>query len=409
MNWLKITAILLVFSLAAGCIIGCNLLSPAVPSGTTGYSAQSSDITSTPTTAPHTQPSTEVPTEIPTEIPTEVPTQPPTEPPTAPPTEGPTQPSTEPLPPEPWSSQDVTIGQEIPGITAKKAFVFDCGSQEYLYMKSEYNAKIYPASITKLMNVYTALQYVELDDVITVDRGMVYLVPPDTSMAGLYEGDQLTVHNVILAALVASGSDAAHILGVYTGRIIANDPKLPAQEAENVFVEAMNRQAAEMGLINTHFVNCDGYTDYYHYTCMADLVVIAQRCLNTPTIRDIVRCAKVTLTYANGKTRQLVTTNYLLRDTSSFYRSEACGLKTGTTNAAGACVLSAFWVNDRYILIGVFQCPTYNSRYKNATKLFDLFKSHTPQEPAPSEPTEPVPEPTEPVPEPTIESVPVTT
>jgi len=402
-TWLKLTLILLVFSIAAGCILGGSILTQTDP--TIATTIPGTSLITFPTTQPSTQVTTEPVTEPPTEIPTEAPTETPTEPPTEPEPPVTTAP-TEPLPPEPWASQDVTIGKEIPGITAKKAFVFDCGSQEYLYMKSEYNAKIYPASITKLMNVYTALQILELDTVITVDKGMMNLVPGDTSKAALYEGDRLTVHNVILATLVASGSDAAHILGVSAGRVLANDPNLPAQDAENVFVEEMNRMAAQMGLINTHFVNCDGYTDYYHYTCMADLVVIAKHCLATPIIRDTVRCANVTLTYANGKTRQLVTTNYLLRSTSSFYRSEACGLKTGTTNAAGACLLSAFWVDDRYILIGVFQCPTYNSRYQNATKLFDLFKSYVPEAPEPSDPTEPT---TEPTAEPSTEPIPTTT
>ena len=204
---------------------------------------------------------------------------------------------------------------------------------------------------------------------------MSSLVPADTSNAGFYAGDKMTVYNDILGTLVSSGSDAAHILAVSAGRVLANDPNLSAQEAEDRFVEEMNRQVVNLGLINTHFVNCDGYTDYYHYTCMADLVTIATHVLNTPTMRDIICNYQVKMYYADGRHRTLTTTNYLLNPKSSFYRAEARGMKTGTTNAAGACLLSAFWVNDRYILIGVFQGPTFNSRYQSATKLFDYFKA----------------------------------
>jgi len=399
MNFRQLFAIVLTVAIVLTCLSGC----PAAPATPTTQPTQiTTDPSTLPTTLP-TEPSTEPSTVPPTEEATEPSTEPVTETPTDDPTEPkPTQPPTEPTeppPPEPWSSQTVYIGPDIPGMTVKKAFVFDCSSETYLYQKSELDAKLYPASITKLMNVYTALKILDLDTVITVDAGMMSIVPGDTSKAGFYAGDKMTVYNVILGTLVASGSDAAHILGVSAGRVLAGDPNLPAQDAENLFVEEMNRQVEYLGLINTHFVNCDGYTDYYHYTCMADLVTIATNCLNIPTIRDTVCNHKIKMYYADGRYRTFTSTNYLLNPKSSFYRAEAQGLKTGTTNAAGACLLSAFWVNGRYILIGVFQGPTFNSRYQCATKLFDYFKDTPVSEPTdPSEP--PTEEPTE---EPTLE------
>lgn len=408
----QLAAILLSVVIVLSCFTGCPA-APASPSTEATLTTDPSTQPTTPATEPSTEPSTEPPTVPPTEEPTAEPTSEPTEEPTTEPTTKPTNPTepTEPLPPEPWSSQTVYIGPDLSGISVKKAFVYDCSSETYLYQKSELNAKLYPASITKLMNVYTALKILELDTVITVDAGMMSLVPGDTSKAGFYAGDKMTVYNVILGTLVASGSDAAHILAVSAGRVLADDPDLPAQDAENLFVEEMNRQVEYLGLINTHFVNCDGYTDYYHYTCMADLVTIATHCLNIPTIRDTVCNHKVKMYYADGRYRTFTSTNYLLNPNSSFYRAEAQGMKTGTTNAAGACLLSAFWVNGRYILIGVFQGPTFNSRYQCATKLFDYFKDTpvteptNPSEPPTEEPTEePSTEPsTEPTAEPTIE------
>jgi D-alanyl-D-alanine carboxypeptidase len=128
-------------------------------------------------------------------------------------------------------------------------------------------------------------------------------------------------------------------------------------------------------------------------------------------MRDIICNYQVKMYYADGRHRTLTTTNYLLNPKSSFYRAEARGMKTGTTNAAGACLLSAFWVDGRYILIGVFQGPTFNSRYQSATKLFDYFKAELtapttePSVPPTEEPTQaPTTEPTvEPTLEPTIE------
>jgi len=393
MKWFKLTAVLLILSIALSCLGPSNAV--FIPENTTLSTEPSLSVppTTEETSEPTTIPTTEVTQEPTTEATTEATTEPPTEPQTQPETEPETKPTkpkpTEPTLTEPWSSQEVTIGQNISGITAKKAFVYDCETRSYLYMKSEADAKLYPASITKLMNVYTALKYLQKDTVVTVDEGMLSIVPHDTSKAGLYKGQQLTVENLIKGVLVASGSDAAHIMGVFAGRVITGNPNLPAQEAEDAFVVEMNNQARTLGLVNTHFVNCDGYTDYYHYTCMADLVTIASMCLDTPLIRDTVKHHQVTMTFTNGKSRTLTSTNHLLRPNSAYYRSEACGMKTGTTNAAGACLLSVFHVNGRYMIIGVFGCPTYNSRYNNAVKLFDTFKSYTPPvvEPDVTEPT----------------------
>lgn len=405
MHFKKHIAFFLTLVFVLGCLTGCPVAPDAPSTPTTEITDPSTNPTTLPT-GPSTEPSTEPATEESTEpssepVTEETTTEPSTEPA---PTNPPTQP-TEPPPPEPWSSQTVYIGPSLSGISAKKAFVYDCSTATFLYQKSELDAKLYPASITKLMNVYTALKILDLNTVVTVDAGMIGLVPGDTSKAGFYAGNRMTVYNVILGTLVASGSDAAHILAVSAGRVLANDPGLPAQDAENLFVEEMNRQVAALGLVNTHFVNCDGYTDYYHYTCMADLITIATHCLNIPTVRDIVCNYQVKMSYADGKTRTLTSTNHLLRQSSAYYRSEAVGLKTGTTNAAGACLLSAFLVDGRYVLIGVFQCPTYNSRYDCATKLFDYFRPSLSIDPSePSEPTDPSEEPTEePSVDPTIE------
>lgn len=363
-------------------------------------------LSTTPTeaTAPTTSSTTE-----PTTEPTTVPTT--TEPETQPSEETTTAPATEPAEPptiltEPYSSTNITIGPEVEGISAKKAFVYDCEARSFLYMKSEADAKIYPASITKLMNAYVALKYLNPNDILTMTAEILSIVPSDTSKAYIYSGDRFTVENVLKATLLPSGSDAAHLLAVSAGRVIANNPYLSAQRAEDAFVAEMNRQAASMGLVNTHFVNCDGYTNYYHYTCMADLVTIATACLDTPLIRDTVRCTFATLYYVDGRSRTIGSTLSLLQPSSIYYREEARGLKTGTTAAAGACLLSAFWSNDRYILVGVFQCSDNSVRCSNAITLFETFADTTPPvtEPDPTDPTTvpPTETTTEPTTEPTV-------
>ncbi len=354
MKLVRLIAVLLLLSICLPLLTGGSALTPPVE-----LHAPTSPTQPTQPTLPATEPATEPPTQPPTAPPTEPPTQPPTEP-------GPT------LPPEP--TLEVTFGDEIPGISAQMAFVYDRTSQEFLYIKSELDAKLYPASITKLMNVYTALQHLDKDTVITVDADMLALVPIDTSRAKLQDGDTMTLENLIKGVLLSSGSDAAHILAVAVGRAVSGIPDLPAQDAESYHVALMNEQVLSSGMIHTHFANCDGYPDENHYTCMADLVTLAELCLNTPLIQNTVKKGYDRMYFTNGSSRRVVSTNLLLRTSSAYYTREACGLKTGTSNAAGACLLSVFRLGDRELIIGVFGCPTFYSRYDNALKLFRTYK-----------------------------------
>lgn len=345
-------------------------------------------------------------------LPTE-PTDPPaseppvTEPPVSePPTEttGPAAPP-EYYPPEPPFSTAVTVGSYIPGITAQKAFVYDFDTRSFLYMKGEADAKVYPASITKLMNAYTAVQLFEPDDVLTMDRDTYNITPKDTSLAGIYAGNQMTFRTALQAMLIPSGSDAAHLIAVSGGRKLAGDPTMGAQAAEDRFVEEMNRQVELLGLANTHFVHADGYQNYYHYTCMADLAIIARAVIEIPLIRDTVKMPSMTLTLLNNsETATRISTNLMLRPTR-YYHEEACGMKTGTTTAAGSCLLSLFKTGERYVLIGVFHADSNYARYDNAEILFQKFvKGNPPVVPEP--PVEPdVSEP--PVSEPPVSEPPV--
>ncbi len=374
MKVLRLTAVLLVLAVGLSLLSGSmgaekpeQLLVPAEETAATVPAAQETTLATQETILVTQEPT--ILTQPPTEAPTEPETQPSAEPETV-------QTQATEAATEPPSTQNVNIGPEIAGITAKKAFVYDCEARTYLYMKSEPTAKLYPASITKLVNVYTAVQFLDREAVVTVEADMLALVPIDASKIDLKEGKMLTVENLIKGVLVSSGSDAAHVLAVFAARVYYEDPEMPAQEAEDRYVELMNRQVERMGMINTFFVNCDGYPSYEHYTCMADLTILARRCLETPLIFDTVSNGYLRMYFTDGTSRRLASTNLLLRSSSDFYCREACGLKTGTSNDAGACLLSVFRVEERYIIVGVFGCPTFYSRYDNALKLFRSFRSY---------------------------------
>lgn len=267
--------------------------------------------------------------------------------------------------------QIVTLGQEVPNIGATKAFVYDCATREFLYMKNNAYTKLYPASITKLMTAYVALQYLSPDTLITIDEELFSVIVFDSSVTGLVPGDETTVESLLYAAIMTSGSDATHALAMAAGKAIAQDTDLGVFGAVSVFLEEMNRQAEEMGMVNTHFTNCDGYPNYYHYSCMADLALLAEKCLENPLILKVMSTHITYIPFTDGRTMYLSNGNWMLHSNYIYYREECVGMKNGTTDQAGYCILSAFRRGDSFVVLGVFQCNSIEDRLEQTLRLYD--------------------------------------
>ena len=144
----------------------------------------------------------------------------------------------------------------------------------------------------------------------------------------------MTVEDLLKALIVASANDAA----VVFAEAIA--------VTEEAFVEKMNQKAQELGLVNTHFVNCTGFDEEGHYTCAQDVATMARE-LMTKHGEEITRYSTIWMDSIRGGQFQLANTNKLVR----FYEG-ATGLKTGSTDAAGYC-LSATAERDGMELIAV--------------------------------------------------------
>ena len=255
-------------------------------------------------------------------------------------------------------------------LTAQRYFVYDVRTGQYLQQKGNLQDKLYPASITKLLSVYVLLQYMDPDDTVVVGDAMT-LVQPDSSLANLKEGDQLTVGQLIEAMMLPSGNDAAQTAAVAAGRLISGNSALAPAEAAQVFVDEMNKQAVALGMIGSHFVTADGFHDDNHYTTMSDLTVLAEKVLADPVIVGYTSKIQDSVTL-QGRTEEWKNTNALLRPGYEAYIPATIGLKTGYTGEAGSCLISAFFMEDRLLLIGVFGCPAYTEdRYLDTAELFN--------------------------------------
>ena len=254
-------------------------------------------------------------------------------------------------------------------LLATQYFVYDCKAQEFSVISGGQSDRIYPASITKLATALIAMEHLEQDDVIEVDD-VLDLVAWGSSVAELQEGDTLSVGQLVEAMLLPSGNDAAYVLAAAAGREIAGDSGLPASEAVSTFMFVMNGRAAELGMTGSHFVNPDGIHDGEHYMTFSDLAVLGRLAMENETIMRYANIVqqKVEL---HGEEVKWKNTNALIDPVSEYYCPYAVGLKTGQTPSAGSCLLSAFRMDSRELIIGVFGCPEVDDRFDDTLQLFN--------------------------------------
>ena len=268
---------------------------------------------------------------------------------------------------------ELTTQSDIHTLTGTHAFVYDCSADFLLYTHGDQSQSFAPASLTKLFTAQTALQYLDPAAIVTVGVEVTW-IHPHSSVAWLKEGHRLTVEMLIQGMLMQSGNDAAYTLAVAAGRSIAGDADMDARSALNTFMVRMNEDILSWGLTDTHLVTPDGIDAEGHITTVADLMSISKLAMQSPIISCYAAMDKATVTFVSGESCTWSSTNWLLNPQSDYYCPAACGLKTGSTSNAGNCVVSLFYANGRYLLIGVLGCPSYGTRFADALQLYVLYR-----------------------------------
>lgn len=238
-------------------------------------------------------------------------------------------------------------------VDAKAAILVNVDSGTVLYDKNA-DQKSYPASTTKLMTALTVLQTMHVTDVVTVGDE-VEMIAADSSKAGFTKGQVVSVQELLEGLLISSGNDAAYILAKATGKEIlenniANEgKKFTSAQCVQRFIFEMNKNVRDMELENTRFTSPDGYDDSEQYTTASDLSKIAIEAYENETIRDICNSANK---YSKTLNRTWKSTNELINKKSDYYYENCVGLKTGSTDLAGKCLVSVA-KNDNSTCISV--------------------------------------------------------
>lgn len=248
----------------------------------------------------------------------------------------------------------------LPDLQAPHACVMEVSTGEILYEKDA-DAKIHPASVTKIMTILLIFETLESGK-LTLDQEVVTSAHAK-SMGGsqvfLEEGERQTVETLLKCIIIASGNDAAVTMAEQIGG------------SEEGFVGRMNERAAELGMENTHFVDCCGLTDSAeHYTSARDVARMSRELLlHFPQVVEYSDIWMEDITHVTAKGSSVFT----LTNTNKLLRSfDGCdGLKTGSTSYAKYC-LSATARRDGIRLISVVMtAPDSKTRFAEAGKLLN--------------------------------------
>lgn len=257
-------------------------------------------------------------------------------------------------------------------VNAEAAVLVDLKTKSILYGKNM-NEKRSPASTTKLMTALTVLQVMNLNDVVTIGNE-VNMIAADSSKAGFSKGQVTTVEELLNGMLICSGNDAAYILAKATGEAIFNNnianegKKFTEAQCVERFVLEMNKNVRDMELENTHFTSPDGYDEKNQYTTASDLSKIAIEAYGNETIAKI--CSRQSYTSETLK-RTWTNTNELLNKNSDFYYKYCVGLKTGSTDGAGKCLVCAGKKDDTECISVVLGESSDEHRFKDAKTLLE--------------------------------------
>ena len=247
-------------------------------------------------------------------------------------------------------------GAAEPDVSAPSAILMEEATGEVLYEKNAHE-RLAPASVTKIMTLLLVMEALESgrigwDDTVTASAAAA---AKGGSQIYLEENEQLPLEEMLKSVVISSANDCATALAEH----IAG--------SESAFVQMMNERAAELGMTDTHFVNCTGLDDEpdaaEHLTTAYDIALMSRELLKHEEIKKYTTIWMDTV--RNGEFG-LSNTNKLVR----FYDGTT-GLKTGYTSAAGHCLSASAKRGGMELIAVVLHCDSSPHRFESAKALLN--------------------------------------
>ena len=258
-----------------------------------------------------------------------------------------------------------TIKQEViqttsnitdnPKLDSRIALVYDRASGRILFDKNG-NKTTPMASTTKIMTAIIVVENSNLSDIVTIDSKSA---GTGGSRLGLKKNDKITVNDLLYGLMLRSGNDAAVALAIHVGGSVEG------------FAELMNKKAKELNLTSTHFMVPHGLDMDGHYTTAYELAKMADYALKNEKLKAIVSTKTCTINI-NNNPKVISNTNELLGSVSGVY-----GVKTGFTNGAGRCLVTACKRDSLDIITVIIGSDTKKIRTSDSMKLIEYsFKNY---------------------------------
>ena len=213
---------------------------------------------------------------------------------------------------------------------ATAAALFSLNDNRVLYAENV-NLQRNPASLTKVMTALVALKYGSLDQVLTATNA-VNIAESGATLAGLKVGDTMTLDQALRMMLVYSANDVAMLVAEGVGGTVDN------------FINMMNEEAHQLGATNTNFTNPHGLTSDKHLTTAYDMYLIFNEAIKYETFTEIIQMTSYQTTYSDSRGNPK---EFNKQSSNGFHRGSyqapsnvtVIGGKTGTTSAAGHCLM----------------------------------------------------------------------
>ncbi|MBR5948878.1 MAG: D-alanyl-D-alanine carboxypeptidase [Clostridia bacterium] len=265
-------------------------------------------------------------------------------------------------------------------ITTPYIYLIEADTGALLYSR-EGDTRAFPASTTKIMSALVAVENLpDLNKVITLGWRPVVGFGPTSSLMGLEVGEQISLIDMLYGMLLRSGNDAAKAIAIETAYEHFGSWIDPA-DSVSLFVSLMNEKARELGMSSTHFATVDGRHDEEHYTTAHDFAILMNAALKNPIVAQILSTptyqVQATNIHPNGfyfeNSNRLICTKS--SDTESFLYEYCIGGKTGETNEAGYCLVSAARRNGVTLILVQFgdsnTGTTSYYRYQTAPVIYE--------------------------------------
>ena len=268
------------------------------------------------------------------------------------------------------SDKNVNNLTDKPSFNAKSVIV--SSDEEAIYSKNCFK-KMYPASLTKMMTAYVVFaKEKNLDRTVKIDGESIKISEPLAKKIRLMDGDEVTIRQLLNAALVTSANDAAKALAVAVAG------------SEEKFAALMNEEAKKIGATHSRFVNSTGLHDTAHYSTLYDLYLIFNELLKNPEFVKIVNQGSYTMKHKNSAGVEVVktmssTNQYLAGVMKVPDGYTVIGGKTGTTDEAGSCILMSFKSSsDKKYIVGVLKASDALNLYAQLGTVFENLPQNIP-------------------------------